>query len=82
MKQGIRVMAAYFEYEHGDHKSFTKPQLSTDIDIALRHSRRCRSVLVNGAPVNVIVAAEVIDLSSNCPVVAPHSILAPGNWKS
>ena len=27
MKQGIRVMAAYFEYDHGDHKSFINERL-------------------------------------------------------
>ncbi len=27
MKQGVRVMAAYFEYEHGDHKSFGNERL-------------------------------------------------------
>jgi len=27
MKQGIRVMAAYFEYEHGEHKSFINERL-------------------------------------------------------
>jgi uncharacterized LabA/DUF88 family protein len=27
MKRGIRVMAAYFEYEHGEHKSFINERL-------------------------------------------------------
>jgi uncharacterized LabA/DUF88 family protein len=27
MKQGIRVIAAYFEYEHGEHKSFINERL-------------------------------------------------------
>ncbi len=27
MKQGVRVIAAYFEYEHGDHKSFINERL-------------------------------------------------------
>jgi uncharacterized LabA/DUF88 family protein len=29
MKQGIRVMAAYFEYEEGEHKSFINARLLT-----------------------------------------------------
>lgn len=29
MKQGIRVMTAYFEYEHGEHKSFINERLLT-----------------------------------------------------
>jgi uncharacterized LabA/DUF88 family protein len=35
MKQGIRVMAAYFEYEHGDHKSFINERLLNVVNYSL-----------------------------------------------
>jgi hypothetical protein len=35
MKQGIRVMAAYFEYEHGEHKSFINERLLNVCNYAL-----------------------------------------------
>jgi uncharacterized LabA/DUF88 family protein len=35
MKQGIRVMAAYFEYEHGDHKSFINERLLNVVNYSM-----------------------------------------------
>jgi len=35
MKQGVRVAAAYFEYEHGEHKSFINERLLNVCNYAL-----------------------------------------------
>ena len=35
MKQGIRVMAAYFEYEHGEHKSFINERLLNVVNYSM-----------------------------------------------
>ncbi len=35
MKQGIRVMAAYFEYEQGDHKSFINERLLNVVNYSM-----------------------------------------------
>ena len=35
MKQGVRVMAAYFEYEQGDHKSFINERLLNVVNYSM-----------------------------------------------
>lgn len=43
MKQGIRVMAAYFEYEHGEHKSFINERLLNVCNYSLNMNEMERS---------------------------------------
>jgi uncharacterized LabA/DUF88 family protein len=35
MKQGIRVVAAYFEYEHGENRSFINERLLNVVNYSL-----------------------------------------------